>query len=189
MYLHSKGVAFNLLNPANILHLVHGPGSAVKIIDFDYMGANQIVHDMDKHLGTEKRDNACYIAPETIHGKWSIKCDEWAVGCMLYFMLTGNPPFWSDNHRDTLKQIMNYKFDMQSDRWRAISEEGRHLIQSLMSFRHEDRITAENALKHGWFKLAQRGELDSKDISEALGALKSFHSGSRLKQAVHSFFV
>jgi serine/threonine protein kinase len=49
---------------------------------------------------------------------------------------------------------MNYKFDMQSERWKAISNQGRHLIQSLMSFRHEDRLSAEDALKHDWFKLA-----------------------------------
>jgi serine/threonine protein kinase len=104
-------------------------------------------------------------------------------------MLTGIPPFFSDNHRDTLKQVMNFKFDQQSERWTSISPEGKDLISKLMAFRAEDRLAADDALKHNWFKLAQRGELDSKDLGEALSALKNFHTGSRLKQAIHNFFL
>jgi hypothetical protein len=50
-----------------------------------------------------------------------------------------------------------------------------------MAFRPDDRIKAEDAINHPWFKRAQRGELDKKELGEALIALKSHHSGSRLK--------
>lgn len=178
-----------MLNPMSILHVNPGHSSAIKVIDFDWMGADQPIADMDKFLGDNKRDNVGYIAPEFLHGKWHIKNDEWSVGVMLYFMLAGNPPFFSDNYRDTIKQIMNYKFDMQSERWMNISPEGRDLISKLMAFRPEDRPTALEAISHPWFKRAQRGELDNKDLGEALLALKNFHTGSRLKQAMHNYFV
>ena len=70
-----------------------------------------------------------------------------------------------------------------------MSAEGRDLVLKLMAFRADDRVTAIDALRHPWFKLAQRGDLDAKDLSEALLALKNFHTGSRLKQAVHNFFI
>jgi len=118
------------------------------------MGVEKGTHDIERVLGENKRDAACFIAPELISAKWSIKVDEWAVGVMTYYMLTGQPPFFSDNYRDTLKQITNYKFDTQSERWQKLSEEAKDLILRLMAFRTEDRISADSALKHPWFKLA-----------------------------------
>lgn len=75
-------------------------------------------------------------------------------------MLTGTPPFFSDNHKDTLKLIMNYKFDSSSERWQSISPEAQDLIMGLMAFRPDDRLKAESAINHPWFKRAQKGELD-----------------------------
>ena len=59
----------------------------------------------------------------------------------------------------------------------------------LMAFRPDDRLKAESAINHPWFKRAQKGELDQKELVEGLAALKSHHSGSRLKQAINNFFV
>jgi len=182
-------VAINHLNPQNIIHINPGKESSVKLIDFEAMGADLQIGDLDAFLGEAKRELACYCAPEIIHGNWTIKNDEFAVGVIMYFMLTGNPPFWSENYRDTLKQIINYKFDQTSERWTNLSAEARDLILRLMAFRPEDRFSAQQALNHAWFKKASRGELDQKEIGEALHALKDFHTGSKLKQAVHSFFI
>jgi len=66
---------------------------------------------METFLGTAKREQACFVAPEIINGSWHIKNDEFSVGILMYYMLTGNPPFWNDNYRETLKLILNYKFD------------------------------------------------------------------------------
>lgn len=187
--MHSKGVALNRLSPHSILHVVAGPQTAVKLTEFDHIGVEKGTHDIEKILGVNKRDAACYVAPEVINAKWSIKVDEWAVGVMAYYMLTGNPPFFSENYKETLKQITNYKFDTQSERWLALSQEARDVVLKLMAFRPEDRTSAESALRHPWFKLASRGDLDQKDLNDALGSLKGFHTGSRLKQAIHSFFV
>lgn len=181
IYIHSKGLALNRLNPFDIVHVNPGQNTAVKIIDFDEMGYDKPILEMESFLGDQKKDLASYIAPELIHGKWHMRNDEWALGCILYYMLTGSPPFWSENHRDTLKQIMNYKFDQSSERWTSLSPEAQDLILKLLTFRADDRLKAEDALKHPWFAKAQRGELDSKELSEALAALKNFHSGSRLK--------
>ena len=58
-----------------------------------------------------------------------------------------------------------------------------------MAFRPEDRIDALDALKHQWFQRALRGEFDDRYLGAAVEALKNFHSGSSLKQAVRQFFV
>ena len=38
-----------------------------------------------------------YIAPEVIFKKYDEKCDLWAVGVILYMMITGYPPFRGEN--------------------------------------------------------------------------------------------
>jgi calcium-dependent protein kinase len=187
-YIHGKNVAHNQLNPNNIHHLNSGPHSTVKIIDMDYVGSEIQIKDFDQFLGS-KLENASYVAPELIRGDWHIKNDIWTVGVLMYTMLTGSPPFWAETTKDIFKLVSTYKFDMQSDRWGAISDEGRDLILKMMAHHPNDRLDAADALKHPWFSRALRGDFDHVNLSDALSALKAFHSGSRLKQAIQTFFI
>ena len=57
-----------------------------------------------------------------------------------------------------------------------------------MAFKPEDRLSASDALKHAWFKKAQKGELNKRELGDALSNMKKFHAGSKLKQAVLGFF-
>ena len=57
----------------------------------------------------------------------------------------------------------------------------------MMALKPEDRPTAAEALNHPWFKKAQKGELKSKDLGDALSSIKQFYPGSKLKQAVSAF--
>jgi Protein kinase domain len=87
--------------------------ASVKIIDCDQLGGGKsfYIKDLDKFLGAQKRENACYVAPELIKGEWHIRNDEWSVGVLMYTMLTGMPPFNHENYKETFKQIQAYKFD------------------------------------------------------------------------------
>jgi calcium-dependent protein kinase len=190
VYLHTKGVALNQLNPSSILHITPTLSSAIKLTEFDMLGGQDAVpHDLEKYLGDNKVLNACYAAPEVLYGKWSLKNDEWAVGVLLYQLLTGTLPFHSDNYKEVVKQVQNYKFDQTSERWSSLSLDARDLLLKLLSFRHEDRLSAEEALTHVWLRKAQRGELDQIALPEALSALKAFHTGSRLKLAIQQFLL
>lgn len=107
----------------------------------------------------------------------------------MYTMLTGNPPFSGETHKDIFKQIQQNKFDQSSIRWNALSEEARDLILRMMSTRPDERPDALDALKHQWFVRSLRGDFDNHYLNDAIEALKTFQSGSELKNAVHSFFV
>ena len=124
----------------------------IKIIDLDEAG-NQPIKDLDKFLRYGDY-RGCYIAPETIKGHWNLKVDEWAVGVLAYYLLVGNVPFYGNDHRETMKLIEEYNFDRSSYEWQSLSEEAKDLILRLMAYKHEERVSAADALKHPWFTKA-----------------------------------
>ncbi|MEO1525213.1 MAG: protein kinase [Planctomycetota bacterium] len=85
---HSKGVLHCDLKPANILL---GEDSEPRLADF---GQSRMTHDQTPSLGT-----LFYMAPEQadLNSTPSSSWDVYAVGAIVYRMLTGGPPYREDS--------------------------------------------------------------------------------------------
>lgn len=85
---HDHGVVHRDIKPANLL--LTGDGK-VKIADFGIarlFGSNQLT-TAGGVLGT-----ADYMSPEQADGRpVTDKCDQYSLGCVMYALLTGRPPF------------------------------------------------------------------------------------------------
>lgn len=93
-YIHAEGVVHRDLKPENIMV---GPNDEVKLIDFGIAGqegARRITFaKLSNVMGTPD-----YISPEQVKGKrGDARTDIYAVGVMLYEMLTGKSPFQGSN--------------------------------------------------------------------------------------------
>lgn len=84
---HKAGIVHRDLKPANIMLL---PNDDIRILDFGLAKAHdQNVSDSGAILGTTS-----YMAPEQIRGDGAdARADLWALGVVLYQMMTGRKPF------------------------------------------------------------------------------------------------
>ncbi len=109
-YTHQQGIVHRDLKPANIMRLDDG---AVKICDF---GIARIGHDIgytSRLTGTGiAMGTPHYMSPEQISGgEVDHRSDLYSLGCVLYEIATGVPPFDMDDawavlvgHRDTVPE-------------------------------------------------------------------------------------
>ncbi len=92
---HERGVVHRDLKPENIQVLSREAAPAVKVMDFGLgrlqggEGDAENLTDVGIRLGTVE-----YMAPEYIaHHQLDAKSDLYSLGCVLFHMLTGKPPY------------------------------------------------------------------------------------------------
>lgn len=175
-YLHEeKGVVHRDIKPENILfnpipfipskvpkpkqpgdedkvdegEFVPGQGAGgigvIKIADF---GLSKIVWDNQTMTpcGT-----VGYTAPEIVKDeRYSKSVDMWALGCVLYTLLCGFPPFYDESIEVLTEKVAKGQFTFLSPWWDDISKSAQDLISHLLTVDPEKRYTITEFLAHPW---------------------------------------
>lgn len=180
-YLHAEGVAHRDIKPENLLFVPceYTPRTALEISaarrssDSDDMvdegkfrpgvggGGIGVVKIADfglsKWLWNTTTQTPCgtagYTAPEIVKAeKYSKSVDLWAVGCVLYTLLCGFPPFFDDDN-DTLKLLEKCQkgdFEFLSPWWDEISVEAKRLVTNLLNVNPLQRYDIDQLLTDPW---------------------------------------
>mmetsp|Transcript_11203 Transcript_11203/g.17716 ORF Transcript_11203/g.17716 Transcript_11203/m.17716 type:complete len:313 (-) Transcript_11203:124-1062(-) len=104
----------------------------------------QISSDRRSCVGTAE-----YVAPEVLDGKGqSGACDIWSIGCIIYHMLVGTPPFRGASDWLTFQEVK--KCDPHYPK-NTVSREAKDLLQKIFKPEAKDRISIEDMKKHKFF--------------------------------------
>ena len=99
-HLHDYGTAYRDLKPENILIDADG---YLKLCDF---GAS--IHFTGNEKKTELSGSPEYVSPEMVSGNGhDLTTDWWSLGILIFELLFGYAPFWSDN-RERLYEIIQW---------------------------------------------------------------------------------
>ncbi|XP_031332965.1 serine/threonine-protein kinase PLK4-like [Photinus pyralis] len=141
-YLHSHNILHRDISLSNLLFTKN---MQIKIADFGL--ATQLSRPDEKHLTLCGTPN--FISPEvasrTQHG---LEADVWGLGCLLYTLLVGTPPFEDHAIRSTLNRVVTANYRLPN----FLSAEVKDLINSLLQKNPKDRIKLDMILEHPFIK-------------------------------------
>ncbi|XP_073129449.1 uncharacterized protein [Henckelia pumila] len=95
-----------------------------------------------------------YIAPEVLLKKgYGVECDWWSLGAIMYEMLVGYPPFYSDDPMTTCRKIVHWRNHLKFPEDTKLSPEAKDLICSLLcDVEHRLGTAGVAQIKaHPWF--------------------------------------
>mmetsp|Transcript_12895 Transcript_12895/g.12982 ORF Transcript_12895/g.12982 Transcript_12895/m.12982 type:complete len:333 (+) Transcript_12895:407-1405(+) len=102
-YLHENNVVFRDLKPENIMfdNRWH-----IKLVDFGLAKENM----KDEDVSMSFCGSPAYLSPEMLNKAGINKSvDIYGIGCILYEMLSGYPPYYSENMTNLLHKIVSAK--------------------------------------------------------------------------------
>lgn len=164
------------------LNVGGGTIGVIKLADFGL--AKQLIDEDDNSRVPMKTPcgTAGYTAPEVItcntrsegfylqktRNQYSKAVDIWSLGCFLYTILCGFPPFYDDDANDVTMKILRGDFVFLQPWWDEISDDAKDLITKMLEVNPEKRITIEEIWHHPWVMQGQRQSVTSNgDLVEA----------------------
>ncbi|XP_025976757.1 serine/threonine-protein kinase PLK2 isoform X2 [Dromaius novaehollandiae] len=89
-----------------------------------------------------------YLSPEVLNKQGhGCESDIWALGCVMYTMLLGRPPFETTNLKETYRCIREARYSLPS----SLLAPAKHLIASMLSKNPEDRPSLDDIIRHDFF--------------------------------------
>uniref|UniRef100_A0A672J0H3 Serine/threonine-protein kinase PLK n=1 Tax=Salarias fasciatus TaxID=181472 RepID=A0A672J0H3_SALFA len=140
-YLHSRGILHRDLKLGNFFV---NENMELRVGDFGLAVKLETVEQRKKTIcGTPN-----YLAPEVLnrqgHGTES---DVWSLGCVMYTLMCGNPPFETLDLKETYKCIKEVRYNLPS----TLSPAAQKLISGILQKNPSDRLTLDQILNHEFF--------------------------------------
>ncbi|XP_029432620.1 serine/threonine-protein kinase PLK2 [Rhinatrema bivittatum] len=89
-----------------------------------------------------------YLSPEVLNKQGhGCESDIWALGCVMYTMLLGRPPFETTNLKETYRCIREARYTLPS----SLMAPAKHLIATMLAKNPEERPSLDELIQHEFF--------------------------------------
>ena len=170
-FCHDHGIVHRDVKLENFLMECHDDGQIViRLTDFG-MACRFNLEYPPKHIC----GSLLTIAPEMLAGKsYGPKVDTWALGVILHELLSTQLPFYAENDKDFIYNIVNQKLEFSKQKyWEDVSSDAQDLVLKLLDKNPKTRLSMTEAMNHPWLKdIAQPGnglhekQSDTKNVVE-----------------------
>jgi len=160
-YLHLKGIVHRDIKPENLLYLTKDDESDIKLADFGLAKVLETREGGRSMLKASLSGTPAYCAPERLSQDQESKAvDLWSIGCIMYFLIFGVPPFYSnkEDEEECDDEIFDsvLEANVTFPEGKQISDLAKDLLLRLLEKDPTKRITAEEVLMHPWTKSGQK---------------------------------
>ena len=156
-YAHTKGIVHGSITPAHLLLkerdtlLITEFGIAQFLIDIQPMQAAT----MQPGGGALHAEDPAYVAPEQLlHGKIDISTDIYALGILLYHLITGNLPYTAISATDLLLQHLQDRLPMPRSARPELPEACEQALLRAIAPHPKDRYRKVDDLKQDFCSVA-----------------------------------
>jgi len=149
-YLHAKGIIYRDLKPENLLLSAEGH---IVMTDFG-ISKEGLGSGPPGAAGEERTSTFCgtpeYLAPEVLkQEKYTKAVDWWSLGTLMFEMLSGLPPFYSEEVQNMYYNIINTQLVMP----KGTNEATQSLLTGFLAKNPQDRLSDPEKIKaHPFFK-------------------------------------
>ena len=188
---HANHIIHRDLKPENVLIVDKDKNDfpRIKICDF---GTSQI---FEKGKAQRKVfGSPYYLAPEIYDKNYNEKCDLWSCGIILYILLSARPPFGGEEDEEIIESVKLGRYDLESSPFNSLTPNCLDLLKKLLTIDPKQRISAQEALEHKWFKYHDSKELfnsikDQRTIKKLIHNLKSYKRNSIIQEVALAYLV
>lgn len=187
-YLHVNKIIHRDVKPDNIMlyqDTMQGSSSVVKLVDF---GLARRLENGKNRMECAPSGAPLYLAPETImEVPLGLPVDVWSCGVILYILLYGSPPFWSEDTNRLFSAIVGSEVDLTGNEKEPVSFLANDLMQEMLAKDQNLRITASEALEHPWIAQRQGLKLSREHRRSTLERLSKFRRSTSVFELQQRF--
>jgi serine/threonine protein kinase/Tol biopolymer transport system component len=158
---HARGVVHRDVKPANV---IVAPDGRVKVVDF---GIAKLADQSRLTRDGTAVGTAGYMAPEQIRGEAiDPRTDVWALGVVLYEMITGRTPFPGENDHERIRGILSRDPAPMASVRPGVPAQLERIVATALAKRPGDRFADMEAMREDLLTLA--GSLGAPAPAESL---------------------